>query len=679
MGFELVLQDDTGVVIDFLGTVEYDLVESGFTFPPPRRKDVTAGPVFGIHGEKIVTSIYQNRVLKITFDITASSYNTIIQNIMTINDMLDRAKERNSEDDKAKNVELYVQLDSSDSKSYFRVLNGELKLPDYLFSMEGVHFFDGTNYRLTGIVLTLEAEPFAYSSSNLNTWESVTGDRPLEVALQNINSTGYDSGGVEVDNHFDANAQNFVSLEASSVIGDKKNATTLVLTNESATYETMGKLYIGAAPGNYFYTLTANIDDSVTTMYVDQEVYHYATPLVMLIGTEEILITVKENATRKLTIVRGHNSTTPASHTAGDDLELISLNTVLEAEDGDFSDLIGGLVIGASVNAQGTDYSEDDVLTITGGGGTGCTLLVSTVGGSGEVLTFIILTVGSGYSETVGASTTVVPSGGTGCTIDIEDVQDDDHTNSADAGSSGGEYEAITLEQAGVKSVVSWTMTQDQVAAQKGLIRIFGRLANVGTAAGRFWRREINYRLTFSYTGRSALDTVVYTTDWKSPQITTVQLFDFGSVTLPPFAFPGNDNIAGLKITLEVQIKPDDVLDDSLDAITYYMNLDYLYLFPIEYGYRVIETRSEPIARGDKIVDDGWQDLAYVEQIESYPSGDSMGRASILNAYMLAIQLSPNEDQRIYFLQESTSGLAEIDRTVDVQVFTVGTFLNLVY
>jgi uncharacterized phiE125 gp8 family phage protein len=70
------------------------------------------------------------------------------------------------------------------------------------------------------------------------------------------------------------------------------------------------------------------------------------------------------------------------------------------------------------VNAGGTGYSVNDVLTITGGGGTGATLKILTID-SGKVGEISILTSGSLYSMGTNLATTVAPPGGTGCTIDI--------------------------------------------------------------------------------------------------------------------------------------------------------------------------------------------------------------------------------------------------------------------
>jgi len=70
-----------------------------------------------------------------------------------------------------------------------------------------------------------------------------------------------------------------------------------------------------------------------------------------------------------------------------------------------------------TLNAGGTGYSANDVLTLTGGDNN-ATITVLTVDGSGIVLTVERTTVGSGYSAGTEA-TTVAPAGGSGCTIDI--------------------------------------------------------------------------------------------------------------------------------------------------------------------------------------------------------------------------------------------------------------------
>jgi hypothetical protein len=65
-------------------------------------------------------------------------------------------------------------------------------------------------------------------------------------------------------------------------------------------------------------------------------------------------------------------------------------------------------------------YQQNDVLTLAGG--TGGTIKVLTVDGSGNILTFSILTAGSGYSISTNNVTTDSPAHGTGAKFDISAV-----------------------------------------------------------------------------------------------------------------------------------------------------------------------------------------------------------------------------------------------------------------
>jgi hypothetical protein len=82
-----------------------------------------------------------------------------------------------------------------------------------------------------------------------------------------------------------------------------------------------------------------------------------------------------------------------------------------------------GAILSANVDSsnQGTGYAVGNVLTVTGGGGSGATYLVTSVS-SGAVTGILQETAGTGYSVTSLCATTVSPSGGTGCKIDITGV-----------------------------------------------------------------------------------------------------------------------------------------------------------------------------------------------------------------------------------------------------------------
>lgn len=81
-----------------------------------------------------------------------------------------------------------------------------------------------------------------------------------------------------------------------------------------------------------------------------------------------------------------------------------------------------GAITGVAIAADGSGYAVGDVLTVVQSGGSLGTLQVDAVSATGEVLEVSILTRGSAYTTATGLSTTVVPSGGTGCTINITSV-----------------------------------------------------------------------------------------------------------------------------------------------------------------------------------------------------------------------------------------------------------------
>jgi hypothetical protein len=54
-------------------------------------------------------------------------------------------------------------------------------------------------------------------------------------------------------------------------------------------------------------------------------------------------------------------------------------------------------VVTVTITAAGTDYVEDEIVTVTGGAGSGATIKVLTVDTGGEILTAEVLAAGTGY------------------------------------------------------------------------------------------------------------------------------------------------------------------------------------------------------------------------------------------------------------------------------------------
>lgn len=79
-----------------------------------------------------------------------------------------------------------------------------------------------------------------------------------------------------------------------------------------------------------------------------------------------------------------------------------------------------GRVTAVKVDNGGTGYAVGNVLSVDGGDGA-CTLFVKTISGS-SVSTVEITNAGTKYSMAKGVATTVAPSGGTGCKVDITGV-----------------------------------------------------------------------------------------------------------------------------------------------------------------------------------------------------------------------------------------------------------------
>jgi hypothetical protein len=118
----------------------------------------------------------------------------------------------------------------------------------------------------------------------------------------------------------------------------------------------------------------------------------------------------------------------------------------------------------ASQSVSGT-YAVGDILTITGGGGTGAQVKVLAVNGSAP-LTYQIIALGSGYAVTSGAATT--GGGGTGATVDITEVNDT-YTLTNNSGDTWAE-----LDFNGIRIPSTTSATTDNIQDGGLLINING-------------------------------------------------------------------------------------------------------------------------------------------------------------------------------------------------------------
>ena len=99
--------------------------------------------------------------------------------------------------------------------------------------------------------------------------------------------------------------------------------------------------------------------------------------------------------------------------------------------------------------------------------------------------------------------------------------------------SSGGTYSNLvhTVTDPGTHPAIQpavlarWSLTDQQMDATQGAFRIFGKVRD-----GSYWDPNANYALAICYQG-----VILHQTEWRTPLDTTISLFDFGTVFLPPW------------------------------------------------------------------------------------------------------------------------------------------------
>jgi hypothetical protein len=223
--------------------------------------------------------------------------------------------------------------------------------------------------------------------------------------------------------------------------------------------------------------------------------------------------------------------------------------------------------------------------------------------------------------------------------------------------SSGGTYSNLVhtiTSPAPIQAttLATWTLTDSQVDATQGAFRIFGKVRD-----GYYWDTDANYSLAII---ESASGTVLHQTEWRTPLDTTISLFDFGTVFLPPWA-GSNKGLSSLKIRLNVWRK-------TYGTTT--IKLDYIALLPQDGGYRVIQYRGGGLGQLEYVIDDGWEKTVHHKKTSGKLSGLPFG-------LMPPLTLKPGITQRIYFIMEGINGSSEISRRLKVSVGVVPTYMVL--
>lgn len=771
MAFKLLLTDGT-LSADFLSTA-YKLRDSGLDILTPSKKQVWGGKSVYSHGSQLVTSTFENRRIRIWFQVTGVTRDELTQNVSIIERLIENARQRSIEEQGVR-VELQYQHDGASGITYFELLDGQLRWPKDTMSVQQVHQRDeGGRFVIYDFQLMLEATPFAYPIS------PVSGT-PAELSLTNGNGTDV-TGGLRVYNHDDAGSghDNWVEIDGADVSGDYPAKVKLILESEAGESEKTQKIYMGLRKGDLTFINILEDDDATSSLDTDidsaiaedggsftdetdeandatpddmtllpaapatNDAYYFGYDLLFakfdlnistagagtwtilweywngawtalsgvtddttgftVGGTNEVSWTLPTDwATRSLeslavsaaiseTISLGFNDeTTEANNATTNDVMLfavgpqvndyfyfghsnpfdkVTLNVgvtgvgvwafMWEYWDGvnwtELGDVVDGTNafktggtneiefsspsnwVANSVNAQGPFYyirariSEFSSMSVRPWG---------TQAWINPEVAFFVRGRVSSFS-----SITTQPLG--------QQVLLDNEVPDADD-SSGGTFTNVLFEAIdGEVDIFEWTLTGPQVEATQGPFRFFGR-----TRAGTHWDTDSSYAIVVKYGSD-----VLFQSEWRKPVDSITELFDLGTVYLPPWLVGTPTSLAGLTISLRAK--------RDVSGGTSSLSFDYLALIPQDGGYRILEYRTTGVAQLEETVDDGWENSVYHINTSGKKTGLPYG-------LMPRLELEPGVTARLYFLMEGTVKNCEITRQLDVQVFAVPTHNALV-
>lgn len=618
-------------VADFLSS-SFKLEEGGLRIPASRYKSLSSSPLVGIHGNKYSSIEYQNNKLNLNFSVYGSTYSNLMGNINTLSKLIGEANQ-------GKNVDLVLQVQDSNI-SYLKILSASIQLPDQMFSLEGVHWKDGSNYVLHKCSINLETSPFF---TDYPSYEKENG-------VSRIVDTSIDNG-------------DFLSF--TDIAGDITTETILEFVGSYANG--IKKIYIGTGSHSLETNLTSAINDSVTSLQVDEDYQgKILVPFIITIGSEKLQVTNTDAGI--WTVTRGYDSTTADSHSSG---ATVSLSTMydLDADSAlsycDVSALRTGVIDSMSLAGGGSGYVVNQIVTLSGDGNGDATIRVLSVD-SGAIVTWEIVNGGSGYSAS-DTGVTCTPAGATFDIDEITSVSQSKTTSTTDDLNSN--YTTFSVSGQGIHDLMEWTLDRNYVSVINQRCRIIGKEAQSGSG----WNESLNYRVKIGYrTDNDSSFIELDKTDWKTPTSSTSALFDFGSAMIPPSG--SVERAPELSIILQVMIKPDDAYDNSLDIISYDLDIDFIKLIPVGNGFRFINCGDVPFFINDKLIDDSRKPAPYVQEYSSSFLGDIT-----VDGIMPPVRLVPtNSGNSLHFLFEDGGGTASMTIDLDIEVGVIGNYLGLV-
>lgn len=608
--------------IDFLGD-NFDLEESGLRIGSPKYKGVSSSPLIGTHGNTFSDIEYQNRKVRLRFTVKGKTYKGLMGNLKKLSNLI-------SEANQGKYVDLKLKNQDSDN-SYLRILSAEFPLPDRMYSMEGVHFKDGTNYKLKNIELTMETSPFFSNYFSGENEDNVERQKSL------------------------VSASNYSDVSISNVPGDIISDTILRFVSQYSGG--IKKLFIGAGNHSLETSLTDSINSSKTTIKVDHDYSDkLLVPFEITIGSETLRVTDIDKG--NWTVTRGVGSVA-SSHDKG---AIVSLNTLynLDADTGlsyCSSSVRSGSILTYTITDGGSGYTVNQIQDLLSGD---ALFRVVSVDENGSVLELEIIDGGSGY--TAGSSYAERASGGFVVTADTVSSPSVSVSATTSDDYNSNHLSIVDYGGVGEEGIVEWTVDRKYISLINQRVRFIAK----SDYGGNGWNQLLSFRLRVGYrTDNSNSFVELKSTDWKK-SYSGGSLLDLGSVNLPPTG--SETSSPNISIILEAY------LDPNYPQQTPDINIDFIKIIPCEKGFRSIDCKEIPAFVSDEIVDDSRKRSPYVQEY----SGGFLGEVSV-DGTMLPTRLVPSiSGNSLHIIAEDSNGESSPNLSFDLEIACVGEYLGMV-